>query len=98
MVLFGTDGIINHITLIIAAIISLGAILFRKNVANDLLDMPFSIIGAIAVGSILTIIIQNMFDAFKWALLAGIVGCLVGGFIGGNFLGDGESDNSGGKE
>jgi hypothetical protein len=76
---------------IVGALIVLGAILIRKNVANDLLAMPFSIIGGSAGGLLPYMIIIFMFGSLKWALLIGIIGMIAGGFLLGNTLGDGEA-------
>ena len=82
-------------------ILALGAILFRKNVANDLLNMPFSMIGSIAIGEIAFFVstfgVAGHHLILKWALLSGIVGVLLGGFICGNLFGDGESSGGSGQ-
>ena len=65
MVLFGTDGMINHLTLIFGAVYALGGLIFRKSIANEILDQKFSFIGCM-VGSIVTFIIfDNLFHILK---------------------------------
>ncbi len=89
--LFGTDGIINHVTLIFGAIFALGGLIFRKSIANDLLDMQFSFIGSM-IGSIPTfIIVDNVFGIFKLTVVGSLIGCMIGGFGLGPILWDGEA-------
>lgn len=90
-VLFGTDGLINMLTLIFAAVFALGGLIFRKSVANDILDIRFSFIGCM-VGSMLGFIITDiLFDNLKILVVVSIVTWLVGGYFGGMFLWDGEA-------
>jgi len=96
MPLFGTDGLVNHLTLIFVAVYALGGLVFRKSVANDLLDMKFSFIGCM-IGSTLTFIILDiLFENIKVLVVGSLIGWLIGGFLLGLFLWDGEA--SGGNE
>jgi uncharacterized membrane protein AbrB (regulator of aidB expression) len=94
MPLFGTDGLINHVTMIFAAVYCLGGFLFRKNVANDLIDWKFSIIGCM-IGALLPfIILDAFFDNIKILVVVSLIGWLAGGFGGGLILPDGEAEGS----
>jgi hypothetical protein len=96
MVLFGTDGLINHVTLIFAAIFALGGLMFRKTIANDLLDMKFSFIGCM-VGSMLSfIILDSIFANLKVIVVGSLIFWLLGGFLSGPFMFDGEASGGGG--
>lgn len=96
MPLFGTEGLINHLTMIFSAVFALGGLMFRKNIANDLLDIKFSFIGCM-VGSMLVFIIMDVFfNNLKVLVVGSLIGWLVGGYFGGIFLWDGEAENSGG--
>lgn len=96
MELFGTGGMVNHLTLIIGALFSLSGLIFRKSVANDILDMKFSFIGCV-VGSMIPFIILDIFlENIKIIVGVSLVGWVIGGFLFGLFLPDGESD--GGSE
>lgn len=90
---FGTSGFECSFSIyVIPAVIVIIAILFRKNIANDILDYPFSLIGSSVVGVIAYYIVYGLFGVMKYSLLAGIVGLLIGGFVLGTFMPDGESD------
>lgn len=91
-VLFGTDGLINHVTLIFGAIFALIGLIFRKSVANDILDMQFSFIGCITSGMIVFIILDNTLGIFKLTVVGTLIAWLVGGFGAGPFLWDGEAN------
>ena len=90
-VLFGTDGLVNHMTLIFGAVFALCGLMFRKTVANEILDIKFSFIGCM-VGSMLTfIIIDNLFGIIKLSVVLSLLAWLAGGYFGGFFLWDGEA-------
>jgi len=72
--------------------IVLGSAIFRKTIANDMLGMDFSWIGSSVSGGLGVYIMSLIFHSTKWALVVGIVAALVGGFFGGKFLPDKESD------
>ena len=87
--LFGTDGLINMMTMIFGAVFALGGLVFRKSIANDMLDIRFSFIGCM-VGSMITFIITDvLFDNLKVLVVASLLGWLAGGYFGGLFLLDG---------
>ena len=90
--LFGTEGLINHITLLISAAFVLGAMLFRKNVANDIMGFPFSVIGSSAGSILLFIVFDNMFNSIKIPLATGLIGFFAGGFLLASIIGDGETE------
>jgi len=94
MPLFGTDAIINHMTMIFGAVFSLGGLIFRKSVANDILDMKFSFIGCVAGSMITFIILDLMFNNLKILVVGALIGWLAGGFGVGPFLWDGEAEGS----
>jgi hypothetical protein len=91
MPLFGTDGLINHVTLIFGALYSLGALIFRKSVANDLLDFKFSVIGSIASSMLAFIITDSFFENIKILVVVSLIAFFAGGFGLGEILPDGEA-------
>lgn len=91
--IFGNTGIIGSIDLLIASILVLGSFIFRKSVANDILGMPFSIIGSTAPSIILFIVFNNIFSTIKYPLIIAIGTFLLGGFLLGDLLGDGEANS-----
>lgn len=95
MPLFGTDGIINHLTMIFGAVYALGGLVFRKSVANDMLNMKFSFIGCLVGSMLLFIILDIFFDNLKVLVVSSLIGWLVGGFLTGPFMFDGESSGGG---
>lgn len=89
----GTSGFeCSFVIYLIPAFLVLGALLFRKNVANDLLGQPFSIIGSSVISLICYYLVYGLFHSFKWSLISGIIGLIIGGFVLAFFLPDGESD------
>jgi len=96
MDLFGTNGLINPLTLIFCGALFLGGSIFRKLVANEILGMGFSLIGGTALGSLLFILIDNIFN-LKFAVIGGLVGLMVGGFGGSFIMPDSESSGSEGS-
>lgn len=94
MVLFGTDGVINHVTLIFGACYALGGLIFRKTIANDLLGMPFSFIGCLTSSMVVFTILDNLFDSIKVSVGFSLAAFLIGGFLLGSILPDGEADGS----
>lgn len=72
------------------------AAVFRKNIAGGLLDTDFSLIGGAGIGAIIFVITIFITHSMKWSGIIGLVGMVIGGFIGARFLPDGESDSGGG--
>ena len=72
------------------------AAIFRKNIAEGLLDMDFSLIGGSVAGAIVFIIMTYITHSMKWSGIIGLIGVVAGGFVGAQFLPDGESDSGGG--
>jgi hypothetical protein len=95
--LFGSDGYVNMLTMIFGAVFALGGLMFRKVVANDMLDRPFSFIGCMALSVPIIIILDRLTDNLRMIVGFGLLAWLVGGFIGGLFLPDGESGGGGGE-
>lgn len=91
--LFGTThGLITSITLVLAAVFFLGGSMFRKNVANDTLSMPFSLFGSTGAG-LLVYIIFSQFLPVKWGVAISFIAFIAAGFLIGNIVGDGESSS-----
>lgn len=81
---FGYDwgearALIGPITLIVCGAMFFGGAMLRKAL-NDYFDIKFSLIGCTGIGSLAYIIANNLLP-IKWALLIGIGGWIVGGFI-----------------
>lgn len=53
--------------------------------------MPFSIIGSAGGSIIAYLIVDNIFHALKFSVLAGLIAFLAGGFLVSNWIGDGEA-------
>ena len=94
--IFGNkDALIGSLELGIGAAFVLGAFIFRKSVANDMLDKGFSIIGSCGLGIITFIVINSIFDVLKMSVGIGFVAWLLGGFLLADFIQDGYSDGGG---
>jgi len=65
----------------------LSAILSRQ--LADLADIEFSMIGATAGGVLLFFIIMTIFGNLQFGILSGLLGVVIGGFVGAQFLGGG---------
>lgn len=72
------------------------AAVFRKNITEELLGMDFSLIGGSGAGAIVFIVMIYITHSMKWSGVTGFIGMIIGGFIGAQFLPDGESDSGGG--
>jgi len=96
MPLFGTEGIINHLTMIFGAVYALGGLIFRKSVANDLLNMEFSFIGSLSFSMITFIILDLIFNNIKILVVGSLIMWTIGGFLLAPIIKDGEA--SGGSD
>lgn len=92
----GFEGFDCSILWIIIIGLFFAAAIFRKNIAGEILDIDFSLIGSSVAGAIVFIIMIFITHSMKWSGIAGLIGVIVGGFIGAQFLPDGESDSGGG--
>jgi hypothetical protein len=91
--LFGNkDALIGSIELTFGAIFVISSFIFRKVVANDYLDMDFSIIGSNIPAVISFIIMQNVFDSVKWSFAVALILWLLGGFLLASIIGDGQAN------
>ena len=89
--IFGNNALIGSLELFIVAIFVLGAMIFRKSVANDMLDRGFSVIGA-SVGGVLSFLILNgIFDKLKLSIGVGVACWVIAGFLLEELIGDGEA-------
>ncbi len=93
--IFGKNGIIGGVDLAIAAAFVLGALIFRKSVANDMLDKGFSVIGSCAAGITAFIITSNIFDSLKVSVGIGLFAWVAGGFLLAEIIQDGYTDGGG---
>lgn len=93
----GFAGFDCSILWIIMILLFFVAAVFRKNIADGLLGIDFSLIGGSGAGAIVFVIMIYITHSIKWSGIAGLVGVIVGGFIGAKFLPDGESDSGGGE-
>ena len=89
--LFGSAGIIGPITLLFGAIYALGGLIFRKSVANDMFDMPFSFIGCMSASMLAFILLDNLVGNMKITFIVSLVAWLAGGFALGPVMFDGEA-------
>lgn len=88
--IFGSTGIIGGIELIIVTVFVLGFFIFRKTVANDMLDRGFSIIGSTVCGVLSFLILTNVMDSLKAAIGIGLIVGLLGGFLLAEIIQDGQ--------
>ena len=73
------------------------AAIFRKNIAEGILGMGFSLIGSIVIGVVVFVVMAYITHSMKWSGLIALIGVIAGGFIGSTFLPDGESSSEGGE-
>ena len=92
----GFGGFDCSILWIILVLLFFVAALFRKNIAEGMLDMDFSLIGGTVMGAIVFVIMTYITHSIKWSGFVGVIGVIIGGFIGAQFLPDGESSSGGG--
>lgn len=83
---------------IVIILLFFAAAIFRKHIAEGLLDMGFSLIGGTTAGAIVFIIMTYITHSIKWSGIIGLVGVIIGGFVGAQFLPDGESSSEGGDD
>ena len=91
----GFEGFDCSILWIIMILIFFMAAVVRRQVADQLLDMDFSLLASTIVAEIAFVITVFITKSHKFGLLAGLVGVLIGGFLGAKFIG---SEESGGFE
>ncbi len=91
----GFVGFDCSILWIIIILLFFSAAVFRKNIAEGLLDMDFSLIGGSVAGALVFIIMMYITHSMKWGGIVGFLGVVVGGFLGAGFLPDGQSDSGG---
>lgn len=88
---FGTDGIINPVSFLFGAIFVIGALIFRKSVANDMMERGFSVVGSSAGGIIAYIIMDNLIGILKYSVVVGLIVWAACGFLLAEVIGDGEA-------
>lgn len=91
----GFQGFDCSILWIIIILLFFTAAIFRKNIAEGILGIDFSLIGGAVGGAIVFIIMIYITHSMKWSGIIGLVGVIVGGFVGATFLPDGESSGGG---
>lgn len=91
----GFTGFDCSILWIIMILLFFAAAVFRRNIAEGILNMDFSLIGGSAAGAIVFVIMAYITRSIKWSGILGLIGVIIGGFIGSRFLPDGESSGGG---
>jgi len=76
------------LNIIIMVVIFFVVAILRKQLSEGL-DTDFSMIGGTVLGELVFIILMFVLSNQKLSFIGGLVGVLVGGFLGGQFLGDG---------
>lgn len=94
----GFSGFDCSILWIIMILLFFIAAIFRKNIAEDLIGVDFSLIGSSVVGIIVFVVMTYITHSIKWSAIIAVAGVISGGFIGATFLPDGSSSDSGGGE
>ena len=84
----GAEGWGCSLLWIMMIVIFFIAAMARKQL-SELMDIEFSMIGAVILGEIMFIIMEFATHSHKWSILVAIVALLVGGFVGNMFFGDG---------
>lgn len=92
----GFEGFDCSILWIIIILLFFAAAVFRKNIAEGLLGMDFSLIGGSISGAVTFVVMMYITHSMKWGGIIGLIGVIIGGFIGAKFLPDGESSEGGG--
>ena len=75
------------LSIIIMVVIFFITSILRKQL-SDFVDGGFSLIGGTVLGELVYIILMFVISSLKWSFIGGLVGILIGGFLGGTFLGD----------
>ena len=91
----GFAGFDCSILWIIIVLLFFTAAMFRKNIAEEILNMDYSLIGGAAGGAIVFVIMTFITHSMKWSGIAGLIGVIAGGFVGAQFLPDVESGSGG---
>lgn len=91
----GFEGFDCSILWIILILLFFVAAVFRKNIADELLGMDFSLIGGTGGGAIIFIIMIYITHSMKWSGIIGLIGVVTGGLIGAQFLPDTDSGGGG---
>ena len=73
----------------LAMVILFFLVVFSRKWIGEMFDLPFNSIGAFVGAYLPFLIVVSLFCAVKWALLAGIIGFIIGAFVIGQFIGDG---------
>jgi hypothetical protein len=90
--LFGNEGaLIGSMELLFGALFILGAFIFRKSVANDMMDYPFSVIASGGLGTLTFIILNNIISNIRISVGISLMAWAAAGFLLGKFLPDGEA-------
>jgi len=94
MNIFGNkEALIGSLELGVGAAFVLGALVFRKSIANDMLDRGFSVIGSSLLGIVAFLILSNVFDNLKLTIGLSVFVWLAGGFLLADLIQDGEGGN-----
>jgi len=80
----------------IVALFFLAAV-FRRQVADNLLGIDFSLIGSAGAAEVIFLIMIFITHSLKWSFLLGLVGMLLAGFLTAPFMPDGSSEGGGGE-
>lgn len=90
--LFGNkDALIGSMELTFGALFVLGALIFRKSVANDSLGKGFSVIGSSLLSILSFLVVNNIWNNIKISFVVGLLFWLAGGFLLAEVIGDGEA-------
>jgi len=86
----GLGGFDCSLAWIIMIVLFFIAAIFRRQIADGLLGVGFSLIGATILGEAAFIVSLYLFEGMKMPFIFGTIGVIVGGFIGTIWLEDGE--------
>ena len=83
----GFEGFDCSILWVIIIMLFFFAAVFRRQVADALLDMDFHLISSIVLAEVLYILMIFITHNMKLAAIVGLAGMILGGFIGAKFFG-----------
>ena len=89
----GYEGFGCSIAWLLMVLIFFISAIFRKQIAEGLLNTEFSLIGSVILGEVGFVVGSFLTHSFKWSFLIGMFALVVGGLVGSKFLPDGGSDN-----
>ena len=87
VICLGKEGFACSLAWLVLVVIFFIAMIIRKQCDDGALaGVGYNVMGALIGGFGVAIILTIIFTSFKWALIGGIAGVLIGGFVAGRFF------------